>query len=134
MKTSIRVDRFGIPIEFKSKQIISKIMLLAVLIILLVVTTVGILEMIKNSINGLTVTDDLNATWISSIASYWGGIIGGILSGTLTVIGVIVTIRYYRDSDAKKRRIEYMPFLVAEVKTKSVKDDTDYFGAAEPLC
>lgn len=40
--------------------------------------TIGVQNFIQRSIEKLAVTNDLNATWIGSLASYWGGIIGGV--------------------------------------------------------
>ena len=54
-------------------------------------------------------------TWSASIASYWGGIIGGVVSGTFAFLGVFYTIRYYKDSDAQKERAGVQPFLMVKV-------------------
>ncbi|MEE3951643.1 hypothetical protein [Peribacillus frigoritolerans] len=32
-------------------------------------------------------------TWINSLSSIWGAIIGGVISGALTLIGVNITIK-----------------------------------------
>ncbi len=126
MKISIKEERFGIPIERKRKHIVSKVLLIVGLIALIAILSIGIQLLIKCSINSLSVTNDSNATWLSSIASYWGGIIGGVISGTLTVIGVVWTIKYYRNSDVSKSRIEHMPFLMAEVKRLVDEKDANH--------
>lgn len=41
-------------------------------------------------------------TRAASVASYWGGIIGGAVSGMLAFLGVFYAIRYYKESDAQK--------------------------------
>ncbi len=76
---------------------------------------------IKGSLDKLAVTNDLNATWIGSLASYWGAIIGGIISGVLTCLGVLWTIKYYKNSDKIKSRLEFMPFLNIEVENMDKK-------------
>lgn len=50
-----------------------------------------------------------------SVASYWGGIIGGVVSGILSFLGVFYTIRYYKESDAQKERAAIQPFLLVEL-------------------
>ena len=54
-------------------------------------------------------------TWTASVASYWGGIIGGVVSGILAFLGVFYTIRYYKESDAQKERAAVQPFLMVEL-------------------
>ena len=90
------------------------IILLAIAAVFAVV--LAIQSLIKENVESLAVTNDLNSTWISSVASYWGGVIGGCISGTLTIVGVVWTIKYYKDSDSSKTRIEHMPFLMFELK------------------
>ena len=63
-------------------------------------------------------------TWIASVASYWGGIIGGMISGIVACIGVVATIRYYKESDAKKERAAIMPFF--KVWKEELNIDNDY--------
>ena len=53
-------------------------------------------------------------TWTASIASYLGGIIGGIASGVFAFLGVFYTIRYYKESDAQKERTTIQPFLLVQ--------------------
>lgn len=49
------------------------------------------------------------------MSSYWGGIVGGTISGTISFIGVYLTIKYYRDSDATKSRLEHIPFIYMKI-------------------
>lgn len=113
------MERFGIPVRRENRPICLTIILVILLLIVLLAVTIGVQIQIQHSIGKLAVTDDLNATWIGSLASYWGGILGGVISGCLTVIGVIWTIKYYKDSDAVKSRIEHMPFLMLEMNGHS---------------
>ncbi|WP_164670229.1 hypothetical protein [Virgibacillus doumboii] len=43
-------------------------------------------------INIFPVSGDVNS-WISSLSTFWGAIIGGVISGALTLLGVNLTIR-----------------------------------------
>lgn len=54
-------------------------------------------------------------TWVASIASYWGGIIGGVVSGILAFLGVFYSIRYYKESDAQKETTAVQAFLMVEL-------------------
>ncbi|EGT4532605.1 hypothetical protein DFK95_14405 [Clostridioides difficile] len=118
-KNNIIIERCGI-IEKKSKNGCCKIVVLILLLIgFICVLTLGVQTYIQNSIGKLSIPNDannLNATWIGSLASYWGGILGGIISGLLTFIGVAWTIKYYRDSDVVKGRLEHLPYLEIELK------------------
>lgn len=115
-KDKIYIQRFGIPIEGKRNHWFKMALLVIFLIAILCAVTLGVQTLIQRFIENVTVTNDLNSTWIGSLASYWGSIIGGIISGSLTVVGVAWTIKYYRSADASKNRIEHMPFLYAEMK------------------
>lgn len=53
----------------------------------------------------------IDSAWIGSVASYVGGIVGGLFSGTLAFLGVYYTIRYYKESDIEKERMAHQPFL-----------------------
>ena len=74
--------------------------------------------MIRCSIGKLSIDNDANATWIGSLASYWGGIIGGVFSGTIAIFGVFYTIQFTREADRKKERQSIQPFLNVEVVGK----------------
>ena len=80
------------------------------------------LSMIIESLIHTYVIVGQEETWISSIASYWGGIIGGIASGVFAFLGVFYTIRYYKESDAKKERAAIQPFLLVSEEKDRRKD------------
>lgn len=84
---------------------------LVVFIAISVVVALGIQVLMRGSVTKLAVNDTINSTWIGSLASYWGGIIGGLISGTLGFIGVFYTIRYYKESDEQKEKTAIQPFL-----------------------
>lgn len=69
------------------------------------------------------------ATWTSSLPSYWGGVIGGVISGSISFLGVFWTIKYYRNSDLTKSRIEHMPFIHILLKRaqciRTIKEDKE---------
>lgn len=115
-KTSIYEERFGLEIKRKKQQYIRWIIIVITVLTIISVLTIGVQIAVRNSIVNLVVVDDLNATWISALASYWGGILGGIISGFLAVVGVAWTIGYYKKSDATKSRAEHMPFLKVQIK------------------
>lgn len=128
-----RIKRFGIEIFDKKRCIkikkgITRIVCTVIILFLMYKLVFGMQTFIHDSIEKLSVTNDLNSIWIGSLASYWGGIIGGIISGSFTFLGVAWTIKYYRDSDAEKGRLECMPFLIIETikQTSFVKESFRY--------
>lgn len=56
-------------------------------------------------------SENNTSIWISSLASFWGAILGGIVAGITSIVGIILTIRYYRDADSNNRMLENRPFL-----------------------
>ena len=111
----IEESRFGKKNKNKKRNICKYIILYIVFVIIALAIAVAVVNFINCSFNNLQVKDSLTSTWLGSVASYWGGVIGGIISGTFTVVGVILTIRYYRQSDSKKERIKHMPFITADI-------------------
>lgn len=112
-------DRFGIPMHKKNKhKVLKTILLAAVCFLIIALIAISIEKILQISLDCISVNDDLNSAWLSSVASYWGGIIGGVISGTLSVIGVFFTIRYYKNSDAKKDRVKHLPFLELNILNK----------------
>lgn len=114
---NIIISRFGRPNHNKRewKKILLYIILFALLCVAIAGLILGVESWIRNNIVSLSVDNDANAAWVGSLASYWGGILGGIISGTLAMIGVFFTIRYYKESDRKKERAAVQPFLNTEI-------------------
>lgn len=96
------------------------------LILAIAVVSAGTIY-IESIIKGY-VTDGQEATWTASIASYWGGIIGGMVSGVLAFLGVFYTIRYYKESDAQKERAAVQPFLMIDTCVDSRHEASIGFG------
>jgi hypothetical protein len=120
---AIQEKRFGINKGKKKKYFWKQFLLIIFIVVAVCSVLLAIQGIIKNNIEKLSVANDLNSIWISSLASYWGGILCGVISGTLAIIGVVWTIRYYKDSDAAKSRVEHMPFLIFELKDIFSADD-----------
>lgn len=97
--------RLGQVVEPKKQHWLKYVLFILISILLLIALSVGVqIVLQKNVISDI-------GTWTSSLPSYWGGIIGGAISGAISFCGVFLTIKYYRDSDAAKSRIEHMPFI-----------------------
>lgn len=119
-KNKFKFQRFGIFEKKESNHWFFKIILILALFISIYLTTIFVQNYIKSSLESLEVTNDLNSTWIGSLASYWGGILGGGISGLVTFIGVAWTIRYYHNSDKIKSRLEFLPFLNIDVVSVNI--------------
>ncbi len=103
-------SRLGQMITPKPKHILRNSLLILGSVGLILQISIGVQVIIQCSI-----IEDTQ-TWTSSLPSYWGGIVGGFISGSISFIGVFLTIRYYRNSDAAKNRIEHMPFIHIAVR------------------
>jgi len=94
--------------------------------ILYIVISILVIILITYSIHWISVynrvAENNNQTWINFIASYWGGIIGGLISGMLSIIGTWLIIRYTVKMDYHRQRIEYLPMisLQSAVKTDGI--------------
>ena len=95
----------------KNKIIGHFVLFLAVFIVASIIVTLEIEALIRGFVAKIAFNDTIDSTWIGSLASYWGGIIGGMISGTLSFIGVFYTIRYYKESDEQKEKAAIQPFL-----------------------
>lgn len=122
-KNRIEISRMGIKQESHFGKNILKIIGIIVLVLiafLLFVLGFKYLEQhIRNEYLINTGDGSSVATWISSLASYWGGILGGAVSGLIALGGTFIIINYYRKSDLANKRIENQPFLNIVVKSKS---------------
>lgn len=98
-------SRLGQTLISPKKQLCKKFLLILASVILILLISIEIQFAIQ-----YTVIEDIQ-TWTSSLPSYWSDIIDGVISGTISFIGIFLTIRYYRNSDAAKNRIEHMPFI-----------------------
>ena len=113
----VTFKRFGLPYnpqkdkKNKNKIIRHIVWFLIAFIAISVLLTLVVEALIRISIAKLAINDTIDSTWIGSLASYWGGIIGGMISGTLAFIGVFYTIRYYKESDEQKEKAAIQPFL-----------------------
>ena len=120
-RQNIRITRFGKDMA-PTSNIRSKIFLLFVVALALfgiIVASIKIEEVILRPIYTVQFGAESVDSWISSLGSYWGAIVGGILSGTVSLIGIMLTIRYYRNSDTEKNRLAIQPFLKMSYKSTS---------------
>jgi uncharacterized membrane protein YgaE (UPF0421/DUF939 family) len=74
------------------KQTIRKFVTYIVLLMIVSPIVINILMFFRI----LPVQGEIN-TWISTLGTFWGAIIGGVISGTLTLIGVNMTIKSSTD-------------------------------------
>lgn len=118
----IMYERFGIFKERKNIHWVRKILFFIFFLLFLLVALKFGRVYLQNVIKNIELTNESVKAWISTSLSFWGSIIASLLSGTLTIIGVWWTIKYYRDSDAKKSRMECMPFLMLEAKCYTDKE------------
>jgi hypothetical protein len=80
--------------------------------ILLVVAIMIIVPVITNSlmfVGNFKVAGN-EGIWIGYFGSYWGAIIGGVVSGAITLIGVRQTILY----QIRKDRLERLPGMIVD--------------------
>ena len=111
----IEMKRFGKSFEPRNEKRKKRNALLGVLVFLLI--AIAVVALVSISIEAAIrycVVHGQEETWAASVASYWGGIIGGVVSGILAFLGVFYTIRYYKESDAQKERAAVQPFLMVE--------------------
>ncbi|MBM7605581.1 hypothetical protein JOC75_003604 [Metabacillus crassostreae] len=54
-------------------------------------------------------------TWISTLGSFWGAIIGGLISGALTLYGVRATIKSTQDDKKEEKRFEITKERIKEL-------------------
>ena len=122
----VTFKRFGLPYnpqkdkKNKNKIIRHIVWFLIAFIDISVLLTLVVEALIRISIAKLAINDTIDSTWIGSLASYWGGIIGGMISGTLAFIGVFYTIRYYKESDEQKEKVREASEKVAILRSANM--------------
>lgn len=112
----IEMKRFGKPFEPGKEKRKRRNALFGVLVFLLI--AIAVVALISISIEAAIrrcVVPGQEETWAASVASFWGGILGGVVSGILAFLGVFYTIRYYKETDAQKERAAVQPFLLVEL-------------------
>ncbi len=128
----IATKRFGLPYnpskEKKSKnKILRQIMLILVLFCAVALSfSFAFAAILRSYISSMSISDSIDSVWISSLGSYWGGIVGGVFSGLCAFLGVFFTIRYYKESDEQKERAAIQPFLLVTVG--SIKNTSKGFS------
>lgn len=127
----ISVERFGLPYNprkenRKHKRLLRLMFMAGCVFFVLAIAFPLLFELlIRKHIAQLAFGEEIDSVWIGSLASYWGGIIGGILSGIIAFLGVYCTIRYYKESDMQKEIASIQPFLLAAIE-KGVKAEKGY--------
>ena len=112
----ITMERFGKPFNPGEERRKKRNSFLSVMLFLVcAVAAVAVITIIIEHLIQSLVVSGQEETWAASVASYWGGIIGGVVSGVLAFLGVFYTIRYYKDSDAQKERAAVQPFLLVKL-------------------
>lgn len=92
-----------------------------------VVSFVGIITITLLLLLLVTVFEKLNIH-VSGSREMWIGLIGALLGGAYTLIGVKLTLTYQEKSDNEKQRLENMPILKVKVSYKSLKDCNGKYG------
>lgn len=82
-----------------------EVWILISVVIAIILLIIGVNRFILNHISSKVDVSAINA-------NYWVSIMGSIIAGVLTLIGVVLTIMYYRNSDLEQRRLEYLPYLM----------------------
>jgi hypothetical protein len=115
-KDKINITRFGQDqLRKRKKKWIKPVIIGIVLTAIFAFLALKSEDIIHTNIVKLSVDNDANATWIGSLASYWGGILGGIFSGTIAIFGVFYTIQFTREADRNKERQSIQPFLNVKI-------------------
>lgn len=133
----IYTKRFGLPYnpkkEKRAKNKITRhiIIFLLLFVVIAVKAAISFEQWMRTQISQLLIADTIDSVWIGSLASYWGGIIGGLISGTLAFLGVFYTIKYYKESDQRKERTEIQPFLLVTIGAS--KNSSTGFELGAPI-
>ncbi|GAU78536.1 hypothetical protein [Fusibacter sp. 3D3] len=124
-KNKFTMTRLGHQYKTKNrnKNYILELILLMLLIVLIFDSYKGFDNYIREILQIKSYSSENISTWISSLSSYWGGILGGLVSGIISFFGILITIRYYRSNDVINKILENQPFL--NLKVVSVLNSND---------
>lgn len=115
MRKIMKITEKRVGIELKRKKEHSLILILLFSLAILIVTSITVERLIYRYISVQADLGTIESSWLGSVASYWGGVIGGLFSGSLAFIGVVFTIRYYKKQSEADKRNENMPFIEARI-------------------
>lgn len=114
----IKIKRFGLPYNpGKEKRVKNKItkhiiLFLCLFIVIAALLAVGFEMLIRSHIVCLAINDTIDSTWIGSLASYWGGIIGGAISGVFAFLGVFLQSDIIKNLMSRKKRLQSSHFYL----------------------
>ena len=117
----IKTKRFGLPYNPQKERsdrnkITSQIItFLCIFVIIAIILAIFFSVKLRNYVACYSIEETIDSVWIGSLASYWGGIIGGVFSGAFAFLGVFYTIKYYKESDMQKERASIQPFLLVTI-------------------
>ena len=117
----IKMKRFGLPFNPQKERsdrnkITNQIIaFLCIFVIIAIILAIFFSLKLRNYVACYSIDETIDSVWIGSLASYWGGIIGGVFSGAFAFLGVFYTIKYYKESDMQKERASIQPFLLVTI-------------------
>lgn len=118
-RLKISTSRLGVPENQKSNRKALKffgyVIGILLFLIAVMVTFVYIEKFIRAQL--LPVGEANSIAWSASLSSYWGAILGGLISGLIALGGTFIMIRYYRQSDIQNKINENKPFINISVKS-----------------
>ena len=117
----ITMRRFGKPFNpgeerrKKRNSFLSVVLFLICAVVVIAFATIIIEQLIR-----ALVVPGQEETWAASVASYWGGIIGGIVSGILAVADVFVPFFFGRGFDKVIILLSLFSFIIINYLNRNV--------------
>ena len=100
--------------KWKKKRKWISVLVVGVMVCGICFIAIGMSLLIEWIVRSYVVPEE-EKTWVAALPSYWGAILGGLVSGVFTFGGVYFTIRYYKRTDSEKERKSVQPFLFVEI-------------------
>ncbi|WP_312942857.1 hypothetical protein [Oscillibacter sp.] len=114
----ISINRLGVPQQSKTGKVTKTICVIIGIVVFLLVAIVAFIVIESFIRQKLLPAGDTNVvTWSASLASYWGAVLGGIVSGLMALGGTFIMINYYRQSDIQNKMNENRPFINISVQS-----------------